>query len=122
MSFFDHIANLFSRAGREDNLLQQGMAYASANDPEKAIGIYDSLVRSKAASSTVRSRALFNRALAHSMMKQDAKAIADLEQVIVMPGAPENVLTAARTQLIRVRNRGERARNRDPGVQNRTQP
>jgi hypothetical protein len=56
------------------------------------------------------------------MMKQDAKAIADLEQVVAMPGAPENVLTAARTQLIRVRNRGERARNRDSGVRNRTEP
>ena len=119
MSFFGQLANLFSRAGREDNLLLQGMAHASANDPEKAISIYDSLVRSKSA--TVRSRALFNRALAHSMMKQDAKAIADLEQVVAMPDAPENVLTAARTQLIRVRNRGERVRSRGASVRNRTQ-
>jgi len=120
MSFFGQLANLFSRAGREDNLMQQGMAHATANEPEKAINIYDSLARSKSA--TVRSRALFNRALAHSAMKDDAKAIADLEQVIAMPGAPENVLTAARTQLIRVQNRGERVRNRNPSARNREQP
>ena len=117
MSFFGQFANVFSRAGREDNLMKQGMAHASANQPEKAIGIYDSLVCSKSA--TVRSRALFNRALAHSAMKEDAKAIADLEQVIAMSSAPENVLTAARTQLIRVRNRGERVRNREQTVRSR---
>jgi hypothetical protein len=89
------------------------MGHASANRPEKAIAIYDSLVASKSASMTVRSRALFNRALAHSSMKEDEKAIADLEQVLAMSGVPENVLAAARNQLIRVRNREERHRNRE---------
>jgi hypothetical protein len=113
MKFFSQLANLFSRVGRNDSLLQQGMAHASANEPAKAIAIYDSLVVSKSAGAMVRSRALFNRALAHSAMKNDQKAIADLEQVVSMPDAPENVLTAARGQLIRVRNRGERHRNRE---------
>jgi hypothetical protein len=113
MSFFSRLTNLFSRSGRDDNLLQQGMAHATAHQPERAIVIYDSLVNSKSSGAIIRSRALFNRALAHSAMKNDQKAIADLEQVVGMPGAPENVLTAARTQLIRVRNRGERVRNRE---------
>jgi len=119
MSFFSQLANLITRAGRDDNLLRQGMEHASANRPEKAIAIYDSLVQSKSASPTVRSRALFNRALAHSAMKNDEKAIADLEQVVNMPGVPENVLTTARSQLIRVRNRGERSRNREESARNR---
>jgi len=113
MSFFDRLTNFFSRGGRDDNLLRQGMDHASANRPEKAIAIYDSLVASKSASPTVRSRALFNRALAHSSLKDDEKAIADLEQVMNMSDAPENVLTAARNQLIRVRNRAERHRDRE---------
>ena len=113
MSFFDRLANFFSRGGRDDNLLRQGMDHASANRPEQAIAIYDSLVASKSASLAVRSRALFNRALANSSMKEDEKAIADLEQVMAMSGVPENVVTAARNQLIRVRNRGERHRNRE---------
>jgi hypothetical protein len=112
MKFFSQFANLFSRAGRNDSLLKQGMAHASANEPAKAIAIYDSLVVSKSAGTMVRSRALFNRALAHSAMKNDQMAIVDLEQVVAMPDAPENVLTAARGQLIRVRNREDRHRNR----------
>ena len=113
MSFLSRITNLFTRGGRDDNLLQQGMAHASAHRPEEAIAIYDSLVNAKSTSLTVRSRALFNRALAHSALKNDKQAIADLEQVTTMVGVPENVLTAARNQLIRVRNRGERVRTKE---------
>jgi hypothetical protein len=112
MSFLGQLANLFSRAGRDDNRLEQGMDHAHADRPEKAIAIYDALVNCKTTSATNRARALFNRALAHSSLKNDTQAIADLEEVVKMPGAPENVLTAARTQLIRVRNRVERARVR----------
>jgi hypothetical protein len=91
------------------------MDLASAKEPAKAIGIYDSLLNSKGTSATVRARALFNRALAHSALKEDAKAIADLEEVSSITGAPENVVTAARNQLIRVRNRVERHRSRSEG-------
>ena len=108
MSFFSRLTNLFTRAGRDDNLLQQGIFHASAKRPEKAIGIYDALLGAKSTSTTVRARALFNRALAYSSMKDDKKAIHDLEQVVTMAAAPENVLTAARTQLVRVRNRVHR--------------
>ena len=115
MGFFSQLSNLFTRTGRAENLMQQGMAHADAKRPEKAIGIYDSLLSSKAASPTVRARALFNRALAHSQLKNDEKAIADLQQVVAMPTAPENVLNAARTQLIRVRNRAQRVQSRVHG-------
>jgi regulator of sirC expression with transglutaminase-like and TPR domain len=115
MGFLGQLANLFSRAGRDDNKLQQAMDHADAKRPEKAIGIYDALLRTSSTSPTVRARALFNRALAYSSLKDDAKAIADLEQVVSMPGTPENVLTAARTQLIRVRNRTQRVQTRPQG-------
>jgi len=115
MGFLGQLANLFSRAGRDDNKLQQAMDHADAKRPEKAISIYDSLLRTSSTSPTVRARALFNRALAHSVMKNDEQAIADLKQVVAMPGAPENVLTAARTQLIRVRNRTQRVQTRPQG-------
>ena len=41
-----------------------------------------------------------------------AKAIADLEEVVATAAAPENVMTAARNQLIRVRSRIERIKTR----------
>jgi len=112
MSFFGSLANLFTRSGRDDNLLRQGMDHAKANRPAKAIEVYSSLVGSKVTSPTVRSRALFKRALAYSSMKDDKKSIADLEKVLAMPGVSENVAIAARTQLARVRNRAERHRTR----------
>lgn len=112
MGFFGHLTNLFSRAGRDDNRLKQAMDYAHAKHPEKAIPIYDLLLKGNTADPTLRARALFNRALAHSSMKDDQKAIRDLEEVVSMPAAPENVLAAARNQLVRVRNRVERVRER----------
>jgi hypothetical protein len=120
MSFLSRITNLFTRGGRDDNLMQQGMAHASAHRPEEAIAVYDSLVQSKSTSAMVRCRALFNRALAHSALKNDKQAIADLEQVIAMAGVPENVLTAARNQLIRVRNRGDRVRTKEESRKGQT--
>jgi hypothetical protein len=112
MGLLTKLGNLFSRSGRDDNRLQQAMEHAKAKRPAQAIAIYDSLVSSKGTSPTVRARALFNRALAHSSLKADQKAIADLEEVVSMSGTPENVLTAARNQLVRVRNRVQRVHER----------
>src|SRR6184192_3277037 len=112
MSFIGQLANLFSRSGRDDNRLQQAMNHAEAKRPEQAIPIYDSLLKTKGTSRVVRARALFNRALAHSALKDDKKAVADLEEVVGMEGAPENVMAAARNQLVRVRNRIQRVNHR----------
>jgi hypothetical protein len=112
MGIFGHLLNLFSRAGRDDNRLKQGMDHAHANRPDKAIEIYNELLNSKSTGPVVRARTLFNRALAHSALKNDAKAIADLEEVVASPAIPENVMTAARNQLIRVRGRIDRIKTR----------
>src|SRR5262245_58290003 len=112
MGFFGQLTSFFSRLGRDDNRLRQGMEHAEAKRPAQAIALYDSLVNSKRTSPTVRARALFNRALAHSSLKEDQQAIVDLEAVVAMPSAPENVLAAARNQLVRVRNRMQRIHDR----------
>jgi hypothetical protein len=112
MNILGRLTNFFTRGGRDDNRLKQAMDHAHAKRPLEAIAIYDSLLDSKGTSATVRARALFNRALAHSALKDDAKAIADLEAAISLPGAPENVLNAARNQVVRVRNRVQRGRDR----------
>jgi len=112
MGFLGQLANLFSRSGRDDNRLKQAMDHAHANRPEKAIAIYDSLLDGGTAGPTLQARALFNRALAYSSIKDDQKAIADLEKVVAMAAAPENVLAAARNQLVRVRNRVQRTADR----------
>jgi hypothetical protein len=108
MGLLGQLTNIFSRAGRDDNRLKQAMDLAHDKQPEKAILIYDALIDANGTSAMVRARALFNRALAYSSLKQDEKAIADLEEVVAMSAAPENVMSAARNQLVRVRNRVQR--------------
>jgi hypothetical protein len=50
---------------------------------------------------------LFNRALAFSSLEDDDKARADLAQVLTLRNLPENVQTAARAQLARIKRRSE---------------
>ena len=108
MSFFSRLANLFTKHGRNDELLLKGMEHAKAGRPQQAIEIYDTLVKSKLSSDTVRARALFNRALAYSSLKNDSQAIADLNELLTLPRVPENVQNSARDQLKRVRKRSDK--------------
>ena len=105
MSFFSRLTGLFSRSGRDDGLLLEAMEHAKAKRPEKAMEIYSRLIGEPATRGEVKARALFNRALAHSSLEDDDKAIADLEQVLAMPNLPENVQNAAKAQLVRVKKR-----------------
>lgn len=105
MSFLSRLTGLFTRGGRDDGLLREAMEHAKAKRPEKALEIYDSLVAAPDTRSEVKARALFNRALAHSALDHDEKAVADLERVLAMPHVPENVQNAAKSQLVRVRKR-----------------
>src|SRR5687767_1338571 len=108
MGLFQRFANLFSQKGRDDELLLKGMEHAKAGRPQRAVEIYDTLVKSKSSSDTLRARALFNRALAHSSLKNDLQAIADLNEVLTLPNVPENVRNSARDQLKRVHKRSDK--------------
>jgi hypothetical protein len=105
MKLLDRLKNWFSRGGRDDNLMATAMDLANDKQPTEAIKIYTELMRSPTASEETKARALFNRALAHSSLKNDAQAIADLKQLTAMQDVPENVRNAARNQLVRIQNR-----------------
>jgi hypothetical protein len=105
MNFLNRLSNWFSRSGRDENLMAEAMELANKKQPAEAIKLYTELMRSTTASSETKARALFNRALAHSSLKDDAKAVADLKQLTAMTDIPENVRNAARTQLVRLTNR-----------------
>lgn len=108
MGILSRLTSMFSSGGRDDGLLLQGLEHAKKGQPEKAIEVYNTLLDGKTTRDMVRARALFNRALAHSALSNDQQAIADLQEVLTMPNLPENVQTAARSQLIRVRKRSEK--------------
>jgi tetratricopeptide (TPR) repeat protein len=107
MKLLSRITGLFSRAGRDEQQLSHAMDLAKAKQPEQAIEIYDKLLASVGTNTTTRARALFNRALAYSAMDKDERAIADLNAVLELTNLPENVQSAARTQLARVRRRNQ---------------
>lgn len=107
MGFMDKVAGLFSKSSREESLLLKGVDLAKGKHPEQAIAIYNDLLTSPATAASIKARALFNRALAYSSMKDDDRAVADLEAVLKMPGVPDNVESAARSQVIRVKKRNE---------------
>jgi hypothetical protein len=104
MSFLSRLTSLFG--GSEDARLQQGMDHAKAGRPEKALEIYNNLLQ-KTSSDVVRARTLFNRALVHSSLKNDDLAVKDLQDALASPNLPENVQSAARSQLARVKKRQE---------------
>ena len=105
MSILQRISGLFSRSGRDDQLLREALVHAKAKRPEKAIEIYNKLLGDRETKVATRASALFNRALAHSSLDDDQKAVADLEQVLALPDVPDNVQSAARSQLARVKRR-----------------
>jgi len=107
MSFFGKVAGLFSRNSREESSLLEGVEHVKAKRPEKALDIFNSLLATPTVSTTVRASALYNRALAYSALDDDEKAIDDLKKVLALPGCPDNVLTAAKTRMARVKKRAE---------------
>jgi tetratricopeptide (TPR) repeat protein len=105
MGVLQQLAGLFSKSSRDDNVLNEALAHAKAKRPDKAIAIYNRLLDSPGTSARTRASALFNRALAYSAQDDDQKAIVDLERCLALPDLPDNVESAARSQLARVRRR-----------------
>ena len=105
MGLLQQLAGLLSKSSRDDNVLNEALAHAKAGRPGKAIAIYNRLLDSPGTSARTRASALFNRALAYSSQDDDQKALADLERCLALPDLPDNVQSAARSQLARVRRR-----------------
>jgi hypothetical protein len=105
MDLLNRLKNWFSRGGRDENQLEKAMELAKTRQPTEALAIYNDLITSPGTSNAVKARALFNRALAYSSLKDDDRAAADLKRLTTLDGVPENIRTAARNQLVRLTNR-----------------
>src|SRR4051812_4697046 len=103
MGFLSSLMSLFG-GGSDDALLHRAADHAKGGRPEKAIEILNSLL-ARTGDDVTKARALFNRALAHSAMKNDEQAVKDLQAALASPNLPENVQSAARAQLARVKKR-----------------
>ena len=88
-------------------LLLEGVEHVKGKRPEKGVEIFNSLLATPTLSPTVRASALYNRALAFSAMNEDDKAMADLQKCLLLPGLPDNVQTAAKARMARMKKRAE---------------
>jgi hypothetical protein len=105
MQFINRLTNWLSRTGRDENQLERALDLAKDKQPTEALEVYNDLLTSPGISPSIRARALFNRALSHSSLKNDSRAVIDLKQLLSLPAIPENIRTAARNQLARLASR-----------------
>jgi hypothetical protein len=84
------------------------MAKAKAGDSEGAIADYSSAIEAPDSPDDVKAMALYNRALAYSVIRDDAKAVEDLTLVLKMPGAPADIKAHAQERRDRIKRRAER--------------
>jgi hypothetical protein len=94
---------------------RQGLDYASKKDHIAALEQYTAAIELVDAPADIRAMALYNRAVIHSAMHDDAKAIRDLEELLSSPGAAASVRLEAKRKLVRMERaatrpeRGERS-------------
>ena len=105
MSLLSKIFGSFSVRGKATALYKRGMQKAGDRDLEGAIEDYTAVIDLKGAPVDVVAMALLNRALAYSREHDDAKATVDLERVLAMSGATQQVIGAAHEKLHRMKRR-----------------
>ncbi len=105
MGLMSNLFGAFTPRGKAMTLYKRGMQRATDRDLDGAIEDYTAVVELKRAPPDVIAMALLNRALAYSRLHVDDKATADLDRVIVMPGATRQVVDAAHEKLHRMRRR-----------------
>jgi hypothetical protein len=105
MGLFSRMFGSFSARGKATALYKRGMQKAGDRDLEGAIEDYTAVIDLKGAPVDVIAMALLNRALAYSREHNDIKATVDLERVLAMPGATQQVIGAAREKLHRMKRR-----------------
>ena len=103
MSAFDFLTNLFSQRAKAQSLFARAMEKAKNKDTEGALEDYTAVIRIEKASSSLKSMAMFNRALAYSAAGQYDEAKDDLDAVLAEKSTPSNVRAAAKAKVERMR-------------------
>jgi hypothetical protein len=108
MSLLSKVLGSFSTRGKATALYKRGMQKGGNRDLEGAIEDYTAVVNMKGAPADVIAMTLLNRALAFSRLHDDRKATEDLERVMSMPGATQQVIDAAHEKMHRMKRRTSR--------------
>ena len=84
---------------------KSGISKAENNNTNGAIEDYSKTIDHPTVNESLKSMALYNRALVYHVEKQNEEAVADLQRVIKMHGAHAKVKTAAKSKLVRIQKR-----------------
>ncbi|MCH2182428.1 MAG: tetratricopeptide repeat protein [Mariniblastus sp.] len=84
---------------------KSGIHKAEKKDHQGAIEAYSRAIEHPATDDSLKSMALYNRALVLHVEDQNDEAVADLQKVIKMHGAHTKVKTAAKSKLNRINKR-----------------
>ena len=103
MSAIDWLTGMFSRRAKAQSLFARAMEKAKNKDTDGALEDYGAVIRIEKSSSSLRSMAMFNRALAYSAAGQYDEAKVDLEAVLADKNTPANVRAAAKAKVERMR-------------------
>lgn len=105
MSVFQWIKGLFTRRGKALSIYRRGMGLAKERDHKGAIAEYTTAIELEDVPGDVKAMALFNRGLVHMAAGAYGKSVEDLEEVLAMDEAPENVKTMARQKIVKRESR-----------------
>jgi hypothetical protein len=109
MNFFVWLQSRISPTFRAKWLHKQGMIQAKLHKHQAAMDAYTTVIEMADAPNDVRAMALYNRALVrHALTGKSADAIKDLNDVLKMTGATEQVKTEARRKLVRMDRESDR--------------
>ena len=106
MRIFAWLKSRSSDRGKGLWLYKQGMAKAKKRDHKGAIDDYTATIDMQDIPPDVKAMALYNRAVVHSAVGSNPMAVDDLNAVLAMAEPLDNVKTAARQKLTRMKRRG----------------
>ena len=105
MSLWNRLAAMLTPSSTPQSLYERGLKLAKKGKLDAAIESYSKVLRIDNAPVDIRAMSHLNRALAHSSKRENGPAREDLEAVIAMRDAPEEVRKTAEEKLTKLKRR-----------------
>jgi len=109
MNILHRLKSCFSDRGKAVYLYKQGMAKAKKHDHQGALEDYTTTIGMPGTPADLLAMVFYNRALVYVAAGDEPKGAADLEAVLSMNEALENVKTMARQKLARMESRASKS-------------
>lgn len=112
MNFYHWFIGCFSIRQKSLSIYRRGMTKARRHDHQAAIDDYTSAIRVAGVPDDVKAMALYNRALAYVAIEANRQGTEDLNAVLGMSKAPDQIKTEAVRKLARMQQHAARTEPR----------